>query len=230
MSSEFLTFQRFKDAEQAKMLTSLLDEAGIVYEVEDVSPTFDVTFAGSKLDNELLMKLQAEDFAKADTLLLKAGEAQLETTDENYYLYDFSDEDLIEIVLKPDEWSRFDYVLAQKILQERGKDIRPEVLALIKSQRLKELAKPQKEAKTWIIAGYFLAFMGLGGGVMGIVAFFMGLNFMLLKKTLPSGERIYSYSPDTRWHGLIIMLLSILGSTIGLIYFGYLWDYLQLHY
>ena|SRR6218665_39937 len=40
--------------------------------------------------------------------------------DKSYHVLYYTNEELIDIVLHQDEWSNFDYVLAQKLLEERG--------------------------------------------------------------------------------------------------------------
>jgi hypothetical protein len=48
-------------------------------------------------------------------------------------------------------------MLAQKILRDRGKEIKPEVAELLKTQRKKDLAQPDVIHKYWIYTGYFSA-------------------------------------------------------------------------
>lgn len=78
----------------------------------------------------------------------------------------FSNEELFEILEKSDEWSKFDYVLAQKLLKERGQDINENMLESLKRQRIRELAKPEENQKGWINAGYIFAVLG---GLLGIL-------------------------------------------------------------
>jgi hypothetical protein len=48
---------------------------------------------------------------------------------------------LLDIVAKPDEWGHFDYVLARKLLAERGLPIPDETIRQMKQQRLRQLAQ-----------------------------------------------------------------------------------------
>jgi hypothetical protein len=123
----------------------------------------------------------------------------------------FTNEELYEVILNSDEWNIFDYKLAQKLLADRGKTIDPEMLASLKKERLKILSKPEENQKPWIIAGYLFAF--LGGGI-GIV---IGYSLWRSKKTLPNGERIFSYSIEDRNSGRTIFLISIIVFPFALI-------------
>ena len=89
---------------------------------------------------------------------------------------EFTDEELYDVLLKSDEWNKFDYTLAQKLLSDRGKSIDEELLNSLKKQRLEDLAKPDEGQKPWIIAGYFLALLG------GFIGLIIGLFSMDRKK------------------------------------------------
>lgn len=86
-----------------------------------------------------------------------------------------------------------------------------EMLATLKNERLKILSKPEENQKPWIIAGYLFAF--LGGGI-GII---IGYSLWKSKKTLPNGDRIYSYSSEDRKNGKRIFLISIIIFPLALI-------------
>ena len=68
-----------------------------------------------------MVKVRQEDFEKANEFVLQ--EEDISGLDVNYYLNDFTNEELIEILIKPHEWSAFDRTLAPKLLLERGYDI-----------------------------------------------------------------------------------------------------------
>ncbi|WP_281231549.1 hypothetical protein [Flavobacterium gelatinilyticum] len=201
MTENFTTFRKFPTLDQAKELEILLNKNNIKTFLADNLPPVDVTFSGSTLQNQYEVKIEAADFEKAENILEKDTENILNEIDKDYYLLSFSDEELYEVLLKSDEWNVFDYKLAQKILTERGKAIDPEMLAALKKERLQILAKPEENQKPWIIAGYLFSL--LGGGI-GIV---IGYSLWKSKKTLPNGERIYSYNENDRKHGKTIFII-----------------------
>ncbi len=203
MSDQYLTFQKFNDEALAKELIILLNQHGIKFQVEGDS-AFDPTFSGTnELNKEIRVKIPKHDFEKADQLLLDISKLQIDTVEKDYYLYEFTDEELIEIVTKHDEWSQFDFLLAQKILKGRGKEINPEVVKVIKRQRINELAKPEESQKGWIYIGYVMALLG---GIIGIA---IGYHLSTFKKTLPNGDRIYVHNIEDRKHGKRIFILGI---------------------
>lgn len=204
MIENFIAFRSFPTLIQAKELEALLRKNNIEAILADNLPPIDITFSGSTLQNQYEVKINASNFEKAELILEKETENILDNIDPDYYLLDFTNEELYEILLNADEWNVFDYKLAQKLLTDRGKTIDADMLTSLKKERLKILAKPEENQKPWIIAGYIFSL--LGGGI-GIV---IGYSLWKSKKTLPNGERIYSYSAEDRKHGKTIFFISII--------------------
>ena len=204
MNENLTVFRKFPTLIQAQELETLLNENNIKTVLADNIAPVDVTFSGNTLLNQYEIKIDSSDFEKAEAVLEKDAENILDNIDQDYYLLSFTDEELYEVLLKSDEWNIFDYKLAQKILINRGKTIDPEMLASFKKERLKILAKPEENQKPWIIAGYLFSI--LGGGI-GIV---IGYSLWTSKKTLPNGERIYSYNDLDREHGKMIFIIGLI--------------------
>ena len=199
--NEFLTYKKFSYKNQATALTDLLIANEIETLFEDTSAVFDLTFANNELNKEFRVKLKKQDFDKADKLLLSLSADQLNEVDADYYLFEFSDDELMEVLTKSEEWSEFNYLLAQKILRDRGKEVNKTLLETLRKQRNEELAKPYEDQESWIIAGYVFSFLG---GLPGIL---IGWSLLSHKNTLPSGESVYAYSVEDRKHGKIILIL-----------------------
>jgi hypothetical protein len=216
MKENYSIFRKFSNLEQATELKELLSKNGIESELADNVPTVDVTFSGSTLQNQIEVRIKQIHFKKAEQILEKDAENLINEIDRNYYLFEFTNEELYEILLKSDEWSTFDYTLAQKILVEKGKSIDKDLLNSLKNERLKDLAKPEENQKPWIIAGYVFALLG---GFLGLI---IGYFLWTSKKTLPNGQKVYSYSAKDRrqgkyifYIGLIIMPIAMLLRVVG---------------
>lgn len=211
MQESFLTYRKYYDLQVIRSIAGLLAENGIPYEIEDNSPTFNPNFAFDALAQEYRIKLRAEDFERADEVLKDTAKDRLEELPENYYLYDFKEEELMDILVKPDEWGKLDYMLAQKILNERGIEVNDKFLALLRRQRIQELSKPEHISNTWIIAAYIFAVLG------GLIGILMGTGIALHQKTLPNGDRVYAYSPESRRHGWNIIFIGLLFLVLSLV-------------
>jgi hypothetical protein len=200
---EFVTYKKLFERERVDALTNILNDNGIEFEIAEDRDSLDSLYGDNHLSKQFFIKIKKEDFAKADTILLSESAKELETVEKDHYLFSFTDEELFDILTKPDEWNEFDYQLAEKILKERGKDISTDTINLLKQQRIKELAKPEESQRSWIYAGYLFAFLG---GLLGI---FIGWHLSTFKKTLPNGERVFGYSKIDQQHGNRISIIGI---------------------
>ena len=108
------TFRTFKDEHPATDLAQWLQERGVEAQVADTSVSFDPSFSNSGLNKEWAVRIAPEDFSKAGNLLRDYYAAQVDAIPADYYLFEFSDEELMDILKKPDEWGDLDYVLARR--------------------------------------------------------------------------------------------------------------------
>lgn len=205
MSATLSTYRKFIYKDDALELIKILEVNHIDYELADNSSRLDSSFGADVNNQEFELKIQKEDFNKVEELEEKLVENDVQNVERDYYLFEYSDEELIEIILKKEEWSKFDYLLAQKILKERGKEISPEVLTVISKQRLEELSKEAEVPKLWFYLGYFFAFIG---GFLGII---IGYTIMSYKRNLSNGESAYVYKEEDRKQGRNILICSIIG-------------------
>ena len=212
MEPEFITYQKFNDAGLAAELTEQLDMHDIEYFLEEESFNFDPSLVLSNATKQYAVKIKGEDFERVNQLLKTAETGNIADADKDYYLFSFTDGELMDVIVKADEWSAYDVVLARKILADRGKGISDETISKIRQSRIEELKKPEHSQGIWIVIGYGCALLG---GILGI---FIGWHLSTYKKTLPDGERVYDYNDEDRKHGRRIFYLSIIVFAISIIY------------
>lgn len=116
MIESFLTFKKFNDIELAKEIANRLTQNNIEFLLEDNQKQFDITFANNTFDPNISIKIKSKDFIKANEALGKYYKSRLDSVDNDYYLFEFTDDELFEIISKPDEWGPFDYQLSKKSL------------------------------------------------------------------------------------------------------------------
>ena len=204
MSAPQTIFRRYGSLEQAREIEKLLNDNNIPTAINDNTSKLDASFSGGNLQNQFELIVETKDFEKAEKILEQNAELLISQVDENYYLYDFSDEELYEILLKSDEWSELDNKLAVQILQKRGKAVDSEILNVLKKERLQVLSKPEESQTPWIIVGYIAALLG---GLIGIA---IGYSIWKAKKTLPNGQSVYSYNENDRREGKRIFILGLI--------------------
>lgn len=212
MTDDFITYEKFSNKNTAEEFAKLIKEENIEYLLENNSLSFDPTFANNGFGTEFCIKIKKSDFKKLDEILLQKSEEEINEIQEDYYLLTFSNDELIDVITKSDEWNKFDVSLAKKLLKERGKEINPEQITVIENERIIELSKPEKSQKVYIITGYVFALLG------GWISIFIGWHLLTYKKTLPNGNRIYAYSEHDRNQGNRILLLGIVFFALWFIY------------
>ncbi len=211
MEPEFITYQKFNEIEFANLLVELLEENDIPFILEEEGPVFDPTFSFREDLTNYAVKIRNEDFERVNELLLQNEATDDPATEEDYYLYDFTDAELKDVLEKADEWSPFDVTLARKILEDRGKTVSDTELRNLKDKRLAELKAPESSQKIWIVIGYICALLG------GVLALFIGWHLFTHKKTLPNGEKVYGYTEHDRKHGRIIFYVGLVSTAIWVV-------------
>ena len=208
---EFLTFKRYTDKTDLKIVCDKLKTNSIVFEIEDNTGSLDSNFGNTEFSVNYVLKIRQVDFEKANNIIEQLTENQLLTINKDHFLFDFSNEELIDVIKKRDEWGDDNYVLAKNILKERGNNLDPEFIKDLELERIKELSKPQDGNETLgKVIGYISAILG---GPLGLLIGYYLLNF---KKTLPNGESVYYYSEELRKHGRIIIFIGLLSSLFWL--------------
>ena len=201
--SRLLQFQKYNDPALAGAIAERLAAAGIHYEIESQHPHIDAAIIGSTPEFSIDLNIAPEDFIRARQVLEAYYEAQLQNIDPDYYLFEFTDQELLEILAKPDEWGIFDYVLARKLLIGRGHPITPGFTDDLKAKRLQELAKFDDPASIGASP------LGLGGPVSGYI-------LSTQKKILPDGREVPTYAPNVRKRGRLVFIIALIVLVIAL--------------
>jgi hypothetical protein len=210
---DFITIKKFNTSEEASTVLELLEKNNIEYTIEKEkdSNVQDTVFAGNTYNSNLHIKVKSEDFEKADELLKDVEEINVERLDKDYYLFSFSDDELIEILQNPDEWSYNDYLWAQEILKQRGKEVDTTTLANWKQKRLEFLSQPIKISGNFILFAYIFCLLG------GIIGYFMGNYLCNSQKILPNGQQILTYNEESRQKGQKIKKIGLICFSIFVI-------------
>ncbi len=212
MQQNPIVYQTFSSKELAIELTNLLSENNIIFKTEVFNATFDSAFTNNS-NKDYVVKINPSDFEKVDALLLESMKDEINNVNEDYYLLQFSNEELFDLLRRRDEWSQFDVLLAKKILQSKNIEFSIEQENKIKAERLAELSKPKELSKSYYYSGIIFSFFG---GFLGLL---IGLDILTSKKTLPNGNKVHVYSLNDRKKGKEIIYIFFI---FGLIVFALL--------
>lgn len=117
--SDFETFKSCYSDEEANALSELLERNGIETKVEKPY-RLDPLIGGSTHDAHIFVLIRANDFERANEIIDQQILSSYPDLPRDYYLFSFSDVELMEIVQHGGEWNRQDQLIAKKILEERG--------------------------------------------------------------------------------------------------------------
>jgi hypothetical protein len=162
----------------------------------------DPSFASNRPASKCIVKLQLAYFERASQLLADLSQRAL-SHDPNHYLFSFSDEELFDLLVKPDEWSSFDVALAGQPVRPRSRDVSADTLCLLRQHRVAELAQPNKDHKTWNLDTRWLL-----GDVVGWVVWAAHWHFH--RKLLSAGRLVCVYSARDWVHEWRILVLAII--------------------
>jgi tetratricopeptide (TPR) repeat protein len=213
-----LVFKTYPDLEAAEQAATILKEHEIVVEVNEEARILDSNYIGQQFSNPYLLYMQGKDFERANTILEQATVVRLEDIDPDYLLLSFSNEELIEVMEKKDEWGIYNYKLAETLLKQKNIPI-PEVnIALEQVERLKEKEKAVSSGLMFLVLGYLSVISGVYASVSYHAAFILFPGFLGLmigwhlsksKRTLSNGQRVFYYNNTTRIHGSIMLWTSL---------------------
>jgi len=154
--SVFKLFQTLHVKEEILDLNELLNKKGI--ETKLVNSSLGITGGAEALGASAVvtyaLHIKEDDFKIANKLLEEEAIKQVDSISKDHYLYDFTDEELYDILQNQNEWNHLDYALAKKILKERGKEINTEDLKQIIDERETKLKNKDEIPNYVIFIGY----------------------------------------------------------------------------
>ena len=215
--SKFLTFRKLESLEEAQAMQQLLTSHNIANELEEERALLDSPIIGQQFEFPYRVKIPADAFNMAETLIRESIDLNLHGIEKDYYLFSFSNEELMDVLKKKDEWGNYDYALARHLLSERGIEITQADLQEFDKQRIKALAEPEGADNLWTLIGYLSVVLG------GLMALFFGILMLKTKKTLPDGSQVYTFGELARKHGKYILITGIAAVSfwiVSVVFFG----------
>lgn len=208
---ESIVFRKFSSREAAEDLRLILESHGITATLSNEQNEYVHIQLGSLTKSDYEVQIKPGDIPKAEAALSANLNDDVARVTKDYYLYEYSNNELFEILEKFDEWSDFDYEIAQKILRERGKIVDKETLSSLKYKRLDTLAQPEE-------VGVYLLYLGYSTAILfGFFGIIFGYVIMTGTKVLPDGNRVFTYTAKGRAHGKTIFYLALIVSGITIL-------------
>lgn len=190
MKSDLIELSRCRDAENVSDITDILDSANIPYRVGSTASNFDLSTIGTGSNPEVIISVRRADYFAARTAM---EEEYLKISlPDDHYLWTSSDDELADILGKPEEWGSFDVAHARKIAEGRGID--EALIQQKKSQRIEQLQQGKHASKALLFFGWLFS---LFGGLIGIG---IAWSICFMKEKTPEGE-FFTYDEESRGRG-----------------------------
>ena len=199
-----ISFRTTVTLEQAEELRDRLIENGIASRVAKNEGDLDYVLQGEAPTNKFEVLINEEDLESSRKVLSDLAADELDQVSQDHYLFSFTNEELMKVLVEKNEWNEVDVLLSEKILKDRGITIDTDELNQQRKLRKEELSKPKGGQVFWVVIGYVSAFLG---GFLGLV---IGYFIWKAKNKLPDGQKVPAYNESLRKHGLTIFLISLI--------------------
>lgn len=202
--SNFVEYKEFISFDLAADLLSLLDQNDIKYEIDDSSMRFSLV-PYENLNGKVIVKIQGTDIQKADELILM----HVPQKEVGHFLNMFSDEDLIDVIANPYDWTDKEVNIAQDLITQRGIVVSAEVIKLARKDQSRKI---EEEKPVVLPNKSYVWFMWIG--ILSIINSILiiskaNLRFMFgLGYTQIIDGLFYNASQNVKIIGLLISVLS----------------------
>lgn len=224
--AKFEVYREFYSERDAAPLIDALKNSNIPYEVEVPPLIMDTVMGGDPHTPRIFVKVRRQDFTQIEQLTEAHMLAHLEKSApplEDHFLYNFSNDELLDVLRKPDSWSVDAVVIARHLLQQRGVQISPEEIQHMRTEHQQTLRQPQAGSRQWIIALYLLAVLNAAFllpiliAYLGVLCTCIGMGYYYWRGTAldSNGERYLLFDAATQQHGRQIVYLTIAAHLLG---------------
>ena len=217
---KFAVFQKINNLADVEGLLQLFKENDISYRAKEKKAILDPIIIGQTLEMKYWIEIYDSEFVRANKILEQLAADNFSTEDiTGHYLNDLTNEELEEMIIKPDEWNQDAIMIAKLILDSRGIQINKNEIEEKIKDRYQALKEPKKASSiamfiyfiVAILAGYFSILIG------SIASIGMGFYYSFFRGTAPDGEKYFEFDESTRQSGFILILVSIIMFIIGLV-------------
>src|SRR5690606_3011238 len=162
------TYNTYTSLTEAEQIAGIFNKNGIKTEIIKRVPQMDALILGNSYNNDYELKISQADFQKANDLLFMQP-IDISSVDRDHPLFLLSDEELKDVIQKPEEWGGENYQLATAILKSRNIDIPADHFEHVTQERHTKLNTEQKSVSSVItFLGYLVP---LGACVSYLIAY-----------------------------------------------------------
>lgn len=193
--------KKFRTEAEAQELASFFKTKNINSKIKNNIQNFDVTFANDTINNSYFVYVAEHDFANAKNCLLHYSEQLVQSISNEHYLFQFTNDELIDVLINAHEWNEVDVLLAEKILKDRRVEYSLDQINEERKAQIKEL-EVQKKLNNWTKTWVILVLLTLP--LIGVI---IGTIFWTKSVQLPDGRKHLVYDTNSRKFGRIVVII-----------------------
>lgn len=205
--SKFILYRSFINLQEAQALEQLLMDHDIPYDLNVPQTPLDASIIGQGIVTKATIKVFPNDVQRIDALLEKELEQNIEATLASTPLQSYTNEELYDMLQKPDEWTVENTTLAKRILADRGMPVDEAELKRLRETRIQEMRKGKKGSLSMMIFAFVAIFYGLFTqlSLSPLIGIFAGLYYNYAKRHDLNGTTYLEYESQTRLIGKIMI-------------------------
>ncbi|QQR87797.1 MAG: hypothetical protein IPJ76_06120 [Flavobacteriales bacterium] len=218
------SFQRFASHEEALALMDQFREAGIPSTMRANAAVMGGMILG-QAPTEHHVLIDSSDFPRAHALLDAEARSMLTSVGTDHPLHSFTNEELMEVLARPHEWTALDVRLAQHLLTERGLPISEGVIDDLYARSIARMSEHDRAGTSLIVIGsiILIALPSLAYSRSLIPMLTISLMLMSLlwyiarsRKTIADGSVMMRYNGRDRIAAMLMMVVCAVSLLIAL--------------
>lgn len=147
---EFIEYQRFSTLDEATPLIDLLDINQIPFKIDDSAMRFDMSATSiNPLERGIVIQVREIDRDKIERLNQRSTEIPV----NDHYMYSLSDNDIIDAIVNPEDWTKEEHVLAQEIFKQRNLKPTAETIKSSRKEKIETVRTEELKQKNLILGG-----------------------------------------------------------------------------
>ena len=147
---EFIEYQRFSTLDEATPLIDLLDINQIPFKIDDSAMRFVMSATSiNPLESGIVIQVREIDRDKIERLNQRSTEIPV----NDHYMYSLSDNDIIDAIVNPEDWTKEEHVLAQVIFKQRNLKPTAETIKSSRKEKIETVKKEELKQKSLILGG-----------------------------------------------------------------------------
>ena len=148
---EFIEYQRFATLNDASFLIDLLDANQIPFKIDDSATRFDLAATTiNPLEGGIVLQIRQSDKERVDQINFKTTAT---ASINDHYMYSLSDNDILDVIVNPEEWTEEEISLAKEISKQRNLKLTAELIKLLRKDKNTDKLNEQTKLSKLISGG-----------------------------------------------------------------------------